>query len=241
MNVVPSGLGRSARLYLSVVLLTLPPAFGVRWWIKRARAQNVAAEARKFVAQEKEPLSATLSQILHDRSFKPQPTQEHPLLGRVVEDFTLADDRRRPVSLADLRRRGPVLVVFYYGYSCPHCVGQLFAISQDAGLFDELGVRVVAISADPPELTTEQFEANGRFLFPVLSDPGNRVARAFGASVPATADGPERLLHATFVLDPDGRLLWAYRGPRPFLDNKTLLIQAARAAGVELPGRENHE
>src|SRR5262249_35046482 len=141
-------------------------------------------------------------------------------------------DRRQTVSLGGLRGQGPVVLVFYYGYSCSHCVAQLFGVDEDLRLFEELGVRLVAVSADPPELTAEQCATNGRFRFPLLSDPGNRVAEAFGVYQPAAEGRPEKLVHATFLIGGDGRMLWAYRGPQPFLDNKTLLMQIARSAGL---------
>jgi peroxiredoxin len=232
MAVKTRGWRQSLPLYLAVVLLTLPPAFAVRGAIKKARAERVAEEAKAFVRREKgQPLSEPLRQLLADTAFTPQPTQEHPLLGRAVPDFGLGDDRGQTVSLGRLRREGPVVLVFYYGYSCSHCVAQLFGVDEDRRLFEELGARLVAVSADPPELTAEQCAANGHFGFPVLSDPDNRVAEAFGVYRRAAEGQPARLLHATFLIDTDGRLLWAYRGPQPFLDNKTLLKEVARGAG----------
>jgi peroxiredoxin len=236
MGVKTCGRRSSLPLYLAVVLLTLPPAWAVRGAIKKARARRVAEEAKAFVRQEKgRPLSEPLRQLLADTTFTPQPTQAHPLLGQVVPDFTLGDDCRQAVSLGGLRAQGPVVLVFYYGYSCSHCVAQLFGVDEDLRLFEELGVRLVAVSADPPERTAEQCAANGRFHFPLLSDPGNRVAEAFGVYQRAAEGRPEKLVHATFLIGRDGRLLWAYRGPQPFLDNKTLLMQIACLAGL---GRE---
>ena len=57
------------------------------------------------------------------------------------------------VQLAKELKKGPVVVVFYLGYYCNHCVSQLFDLNEDVRYFHELGAEVIAISADPPELT----------------------------------------------------------------------------------------
>ena len=51
-----------------------------------------------------------------------------------------------------------MVLVFYYGYHCNHCVGQLFALHDDISKFRELGAEVVAVSADPPEWTRERWD-----------------------------------------------------------------------------------
>lgn len=51
---------------------------------------------------------------------------------------------------------------------------------------------------------------------------------------------PEKLEHGTFLIARDGRILWAYQGPRPFVDNKSLLYllaeeQAKHPAAASAP------
>ena len=107
------------------------------------------------------------------------PTHHHPLLGRQAPDFELADPEGKVWNLRELRDGRPVVLIFYYGYHCVPCVRQLFDVNRDLPLFREVGARVVAISADPPELTRQRFQQYGPFGFPVLSDPGNKVAQAY--------------------------------------------------------------
>lgn len=193
---------------------------------------DVAEAARGFLRERNvRPLSAPLAELLADTQAKREPTQEHPLLGQPAPDFDLSDHRQRPWRLRDRTGRGPVVLVFYYGYHCNHCVGQLFALHDDVGKFRELGAEVVAVSADPPEWTCERFRQYGEFAFPVLSDPGNRVAQAYGVYRPASGKTREDLQHATFVIGRDGRVAWAYRGNQPFTGNRTLLYELARLEG----------
>jgi peroxiredoxin len=129
-------------------------------------------------------------------------------------------------------KNGPVILVFYYGYYCNHCVSQLFALDKDLEKFRELGVTVVAVSADSPERTRERFKQYGSFSFPVLSDPGNKVAEQFETYVRNVKDGKGGdQLHGTFVITRKGAIAWTHRGDGPFTGNRTLLIEAARSEG----------
>ena len=190
---------------------------------------HIANDAKAYLRSEKSrPLVEPLHEILADEKFKPQESQSHALLGKGAPAFELPDDRGETISLKALLDDGPVVVVFYYGYHCNHCVGQLFGLNEDLHRFTEMGTKVVAISGDPIELTAKRFAEYGRFNFPVLSDKNNQVAQQFGVFQPAADGKPELLLHGTFVIDSDGTVLWTNTGNKPFLDNRTLLTVIAR-------------
>jgi len=194
---------------------------------------HLANDAKAYLRSEKpRPLVSPLYEILSDDRFEPQPTEAHPLVGKRAPDFELMDDQGNKVSLGNSLKDAPVVVVFYYGYHCNHCVGQLFGLNEDIRRFVELGTQVVAISADPPELTAERFAEYGRFEFPVLSDVNNSVAEAYGVFQPERDGKPEIKLHGTFVIDSDGTVLWCNTGNKPFLDNQTLLTVIARQHGL---------
>jgi peroxiredoxin len=115
----------------------------------------------------------------------------------------------------------------------------LFALSDDIQKFRELGAEVVAVSADPPKETRERFQQYGEFAFPVLSDPGNKVAREYGVFQPAREGREEILQHGTFVIGRDGIVAWAQCGDEPFTGNRTLLYELARLEG-RLPEPKPH-
>jgi peroxiredoxin len=193
---------------------------------------HVANDARAYLELFKPwDLSGDLTEILSDEDFEPSPSQKHPLLGKTAPDFRLSDDRGEWHSLSELRREGPTVVVFYYGYGCSHCVAQLFAIDKDIRHFRELGANVVALSADSTQQTAEKFAEYGRFEFPVLSDTNNAVAQKYGTFTPAQKGKDEDLLHGTFLISREGKLLWAYTGLSPFTDNQTLLYLLAKEQG----------
>jgi peroxiredoxin len=195
--------------------------------------RDLAAEARADLERRNfRPLSEPLQALIADQKYRPIPTQTHPLLLGPAPAFTLRDVNGADWSLARELKTGPVVLVFYYGYHCNHCVSQLFGIDKDIARFGELGVRLAAISADGPELTRERFAEYGAFQFPVLSDPGNKVAEKYGVYTPNAKAGEEGdLMHGTFVISRQGKVVWTNRGDNPFIDNRTLLHEIARIEG----------
>ncbi|HTU23584.1 MAG TPA: peroxiredoxin family protein [Gemmataceae bacterium] len=165
------------------------------------------------------------------------PTHNHPLLGRRAPDFELADLEGTVWKLRELLAGGPVVLVFYHTY-CPLCMRQLFDGDKDLPLFREVGARVVAISADAPELMRRRLEQYGPIGFAVLSDPGNQVAQAYHV-FRRTRDGKMagRFLHGTFVIDRQGTVQWVNVGDAPFRRNPALLYQLAKIEG-RLPSRQ---
>lgn len=199
------------------------------WWYQQksgdkssanlANQANADLESRNF-----QPLSGAVQDLIADKSKPSIPTQSHPLLFRNAPDFTLADVDGADFHLAKEAETSPIILVFYYGYSCSHCVSQLFGLAKDIDIFRELGAKIIAISPDSRELTKERFAEYGTFPFPVLSDPGNKVAQLYSTYIPAKNpmnDG--ELMHGTFVIFPGGKVVWANRGDEPFTNNLTLI------------------
>jgi peroxiredoxin len=174
------------------------------------------------------------------------PTQEHELLNKPAPDFALLDHRGHAWALHDQLAHGPVVVVFYLGYSCNACVHHLFELNADLDRFRTLEAEIVAISGDEAEFTQLQFEKFGPFRYPVLCDPDHQVAQAFGVYRPLLAVEVEGLQHGTFLITRDERVAWVNRGDAPFRDNQTLLFELARLEGklprpVSLPAHDPTE
>jgi len=190
---------------------------------------NIAKEARAYLRERNiEPLSEPLAKLLAEIREDRIRSQPHPLLGKAAPAFALIDHKDAKWDLNERLKKGPVVLVFYYGYHCNHCVGQLFALQNDAAKFRELGAEIIAVSADPPELTRARFKQYGEFAFPVLADPGNKIAQAYGVYQPASGKTPENLQHGTFIIGRDGLVHWTQYGDEPFTGNRTLLYEIAK-------------
>lgn len=184
---------------------------------------DIAHDAQAYLAAARQEAVETAKTVTTNSQAKSSPDAVHPLLGKPAPQFTLNNDKGEPVNLADMNRNGPVVVVFYYGYFCSHCVAQLFAINEELAGFSQAGARVVALSADSSEHTAEMFKQYGRFDFPVLADEDRSVAVAYGCYRPKSSTADEDMQHGTFVIDRQGIVRWANTGYTPFLDNQKLL------------------
>jgi peroxiredoxin len=150
-----------------------------------------------------------------------------PAVGSQAPNFRLPDARGGEVELAELRARGPVVVVFYRGAWCPYCNLQLAAFQRALDDITAAGASLVAISPQTPDSSLTLAERAG-LEFHVLSDVGNRTAREYGLvftqAETSTAvsrevglelrdynadDSHELPAASTFVISPDGIVRFA--------------------------------
>ncbi len=189
------------------------------------------AEAYLNVAQSLK-LTEGLAVILADSGFKPVDSQPLELLNKPAPEFALPDVNGLEQKLSELGKGRPVVVVFYLGYGCSHCVAQLLALDKDLHYFSELDADIVAISSDSPEHTAERYKEYGEFHFPVLADVDYAVSQKWGVYQPETDEKSEFMYHGTFIVDSHGKVVWGSQGKEPFLDNKTLLHVLAKTQGL---------
>ncbi len=213
--------------HIAFLLVLASAGFGLAAWLAVPDAPT-ASTSQDGVRTDKDywpgDQMAAPSRSLSDILAHPDivPTHDHPLLGRQAPDFELADVDGKIWRLRELQDGRPVVLIFYYGFQCAACARQLFAINADLPLFREVGANVVAISADPPEMTRQRFQKYGRFSFPVLADPGNKVAKAYQVF------REDSLRHGTFILDPNSTVRWVNLGDSPIRRNRALLCQLSR-------------
>jgi peroxiredoxin len=99
-------------------------------------------------------------------------------VGASIPDFELQDQDSHPVSsTTPLTNR--LVLIFFRGRWCPFCVAQLEAMNLIVPALAAAGAALAAIS--PQTVKQSYFMRDQHHLrFPLLSDPGNRVARQFG-------------------------------------------------------------
>lgn len=101
-----------------------------------------------------------------------------PTAGR-APDFDLAGADGVRVRLPDLLARGPAVLNFYRGVWCPYCNLDVQELELYADRIRALGASLVAITPQTPPNSRRLIAQHG-LSFPVLSDPGNAVAAAYG-------------------------------------------------------------
>lgn len=122
---------------------------------------------------------------------------------------------------------GPVLVVFYLGSGCLHCIEQLNAFAPFTQKFSASNIPIVAVSTDAPSdlgRTMEKAKSQGGFPFPIVADPELNTFKAYGAY----DDFESQPLHGIFLLDAGQRVRWQDISFRPFDKPEWLLEEARR-------------
>ena len=100
-------------------------------------------------------------------------------VGATAPDFTLKDSSGKALHATDLLQIGPLVIKFFRGRWCSYCVTELEAWRDLYGQLRERGGLLVAIG--PQTERQSDFMAGQHGLpFPVLSDPGNKIAEQFG-------------------------------------------------------------
>lgn len=149
-------------------------------------------------------------------------------VGDQAPPIILPDAHGKSINVAELLAKGPVVVTFYRGGWCPYCNLELRAYQRILPDIVAAGASMVAISPEKPDDTLTTAEKNA-LTFPVLSDIGQEVGRAFGlvyvftdelravyegigVDIPAKNGSPGEWslpLSATYVIGSDGVILFA--------------------------------
>lgn len=171
-------------------------------------------------------------------------------VGDQAPAFTLNDPDGRPVSSTELLGKGPLVVTFYRGVWCPYCNMELQALQATLPAILEASANLVAISPQVASNSRKSVRQNA-LTFPILSDPHNDVAAAFGLrfalqdylvdlykslknDLPSFNGDPSWTLPmpARYVIAPDGTIVYAEVNPdytrRP---DPSQMLPAIRRAG----------
>jgi len=100
-------------------------------------------------------------------------------VGDVAPDFTLLDQRGRPVRLHDLTETKNVALYFYPKDATPGCTIEARSFRDAYTEFAEADTEVVGISSDSVK-SHERFAANERIPFLLLSDRDGAVRKLYG-------------------------------------------------------------
>ena len=146
-------------------------------------------------------------------------------------ELDAVDADEQPVSLDEYRGTN-VLLVFFLGEECPHCVEQLIAIDERIDEFAARDVDVLGISGDTPAMNRASL-AMGELGIRLLSDEGFENAKRFHSY----DDFEDFELHSTILVDRSGNVRWARSGGDPFMELDFLLGEIDRVnAAQELAG-----
>lgn len=156
-----------------------------------------------------------------------------PREGDRAPDFALpaAGGVDRRVTLGDLVRDGPALLLFFPFAFSPGCGNELRDFDRRRERFAALGCSLAGISVDSP-FALRAFAEHLGLGFPLLSDFNREACRRYGLladrwGLRGFAD------RAVFLVSPQRRILWAWRAPDPGVlpDPDEALAAVAGAGG----------
>ncbi len=126
--------------------------------------------------------------------------------GDKAPDFKGTDQDGKSVSLNDFK--GSKLVLYFYPKdSTPGCTSQACNLRDNYDILRKNGYKVLGVSADS-EKSHQKFIEKNNLPFPLLSDTGKEVLKAYGVWGPKKFMGREfdGIHRTTFVIDENGKI-----------------------------------
>ncbi|MGA0604406.1 peroxiredoxin [Phenylobacterium sp. VNQ135] len=132
--------------------------------------------------------------------------------GATAPDFTLQGFQAgKPLtfSLAEARKKGPVVLYFFPGADTPGCNIEAKMFADAIGQFQAQKATVIGVTAGKldqlQKISADTDKCSGKF--PVLADPGAQIARKYDAILAAKPDWSDR---TSYVIGKDGKVVHAY-------------------------------
>lgn len=143
--------------------------------------------------------------------------EDRPAVGDLFPDFTLPSSSGEPFSLRESRAQRRV-VILYRGDWCPFCQTELRDLRNHYRDLRARGVRVIAISVDPPEVSAALRDKLGVDIEFVSDEKGTlmdllqvRDRNGLPGMLARGRASRDIFLPTTFLLDEQDRVGWVYR------------------------------
>ncbi len=147
-------------------------------------------------------------------------------------EWQLADRDGLPCNLTQFKGK-PVLVIFYLGHGCTHCVEQLNLFAPEAKSYAEAGISIVAVSSDDADDLSKTYsliKPGNEISFPIVANPNLDVFKAYHCY----DEFENSALHGTFLIDGNGFVRWQNINAEPFREPKWLLTEAKRLLALDV-------
>ncbi|MEZ0389490.1 MAG: peroxiredoxin family protein, partial [Verrucomicrobium sp.] len=152
-------------------------------------------------------------------------------LAPMAPALALPDKDGSVLDLSAYRGR-PVLVIFFLGGGCPHCVEQLQKFRPQVPAFNQAGIEVITVSTDKVEELEQTLgkdpAINPDLPFLILADPGLATFKTWKCH----DDFLNKPLHGTFLLNSEGQVLWSDVSHDPYIQAAYLLGESRRLLHV---------
>src|ERR1700739_2544894 len=172
-----------------------------------------------FLARGGAVLAAPLYAALPQGAQAPDFTTQATLAGK---PFTF--------SLADALKKGPVVLYFYPAAFTPGCTVEAHNFAEATDKFKALGATVIGVSHDNIDTLNKFSVSECRSKFAVAADPDETIIKAYDAVL---GKKPEYSDRTSYVITPDGKILYTYTDLKPdhHVENTLAALKAWKAKG----------
>jgi thioredoxin-dependent peroxiredoxin len=115
-------------------------------------------------------------------------------------------------SLADARKKGPVVLYFYPAAFTPGCTVEAHEFAEAVPKLEALGATVIGVSRDRISVLDRFSVTECRSAFPVAADPTGNITRSYDAVLSSFLKLADR---TSYVISPEGNILYAYHALDP--------------------------
>lgn len=137
--------------------------------------------------------------------------------GVKAPDFTLnaaQAGKEFSLSLKQTLRNGPVVLYFFPAAFTPGCTMEAHLFAEANGQFNQLGARVIGVTAGNIHRVAEFSRSECRDKFAVAADPGAKIAAKYDATMQGP-DGKPLSNRTSYVIAPNGTILLSYTDSKP--------------------------
>jgi len=162
--------------------------------------------------------------------------QEKPeglFINSKAPDFKAKDQNGNEIVLKDLRKKGPVVIIFYRGYWCPYCTRELQKLQDSLQLIKDKGAQLIAITPERQDgiaKTIEKTKAN----YSIITDDELKIMKAYSvayqvddktvsrykmASIDLAANNGQKAgsiflpVPAVYIINKDGEIAYRFFDP----------------------------
>ena len=115
-------------------------------------------------------------------------------------------------SLADALKKGPVVLYFYPAAFTSGCTIEAHDFAEAVDSYRALGASVIGVSRDDIQTLQKFSVSECRNKFAVASDKDQRIMKSYDAVL---ASNPEYADRVSYVIAPEGRVVFAYKSMNP--------------------------
>ncbi|HEV8504977.1 MAG TPA: peroxiredoxin-like family protein [Chitinophagaceae bacterium] len=121
-------------------------------------------------------LSALL--LISSLQLQAQEKPEGLFINSKAPDFKGKDQNGNEIVLKDLRKQGPVVIIFYRGYWCPYTNKELQKLEDSLQLIKQKGAQLIAITPEKQEGIKKTIEKT-KASYPIITDDELKIMKAY--------------------------------------------------------------